>query len=71
MNEYLYSFCAYFTFGFSTYNYDADLRFKTGWFYISFLGLILAINLLILFVDIILAIKLAWLKRKIKKLKAE
>ena len=63
MNEYLYSVCTYFTFGFSAYNHDANQRFQTGWFYISFLALILTTNMLILLIDIILAIKLACMKR--------
>ena len=69
MNEYLYSVCAFFTFGFSTYNHEASLRFQTGWFYISFLGLIVATNVLILFIDIIFAIRSACKKRIVQKRK--
>lgn len=63
LNEYMYLTCAFFMLGFSRYNYQVERRFETGWFYVTFLGSILALNVIVMLIDIILGIKLACKRR--------
>mmetsp|Transcript_9096 Transcript_9096/g.11123 ORF Transcript_9096/g.11123 Transcript_9096/m.11123 type:complete len:82 (+) Transcript_9096:250-495(+) len=67
LNEYLYLTTAFFMMGFSSYNFEPETRYETGWFYIGFLGGILAINVFIMLIDVIFGIKLSCKKRKYKK----
>ena len=49
--------------GFSYFNLDPERRYFIGWFYVSFLGIILAVNIIIMLIGIIGTVKLA-LKRR-------
>ena len=52
-NEYLYLACCFYTMGFSQYNFSAEVRYKSGWVYLLFLGLIVLLNIVVLLTEVI------------------
>ena len=68
LNEYVYLICSFFLLSFSQYNYKARVRFETGWLYVCLLGVILAVNMLTLILDVFFTVKTT-LKRRLHRKK--
>jgi len=64
VNEYMYMCCAVVTMAFTDFSPDPETRFQIGWFYLSLLGLMLVINVVVMVQDIVLSAILFFKRRR-------
>jgi len=67
VNEYFYFACVVYTFAFTNYTPDPDSRFQIGWFYLSFLSIILLVNVVVMVFDTVQGLILYCKRRKFNR----